>query len=177
MSELIKLLSNEDKKILQTDLNKNGYDTIECVRTSILSNNHKNNDLTYIDADSLISIDLRINYPIFITEEDVFTRDEIIEKFNINAFGIEPEQIFNQQFIEVIDSDYTIYDPEVKKSKTNDNIYTSQIYIGKERWKDFVIMYRFRRSLSFVKEIRKTIKNNNDNSKNNDDEYISTLFE
>ncbi len=175
-SELVSLLSDEDISVLNTDLNTNGYDPIEKIRSSILTNNHKYTDLTCIDVDLLIAIDLRIDYPIFITEDDVFIRDEIIDKFNFCDFGIEPEQIFNRQCIEVIDNDYTIYDPEIRKSKS-DRIYNTQIYIGKERWKDYIVMYRFRRSLNLVNEIKKTIKNNNDESKNKDNEYITKLFE
>jgi hypothetical protein len=160
-SDLINLLSDVDKHTVVNTIKRDGYDSIDKTRKRLQSDNN-NNDLTMIDVDSLIYTDLFIDYKLYITETDIFTRDEIIQKYNLVQYNIEPEDIFNIQKIIVIDNDYYIFDEETELIK-NDNqvIYNTKIYIGKEKWKDFIIMFRFSRSMNLIKIIndQKLLKN------------------
>lgn len=163
-SELIELLSEEDSNILLHDINENGYYTPQKIITYI-NNNHKNNDYTTIDVDLIISIDLYTDYKIFITENDVYTKDQVMEKFKLSSFGLNsPEILFNNQQIEVSGSDYFVFDQELNDKKPN-KLLNTKIYIGKEKWKDFMIAFRFLRSMTFISDNIKTIQNDSSSNK------------
>jgi len=151
-SELIALLSETDKTVLIETLTKNGYDTVKNLTSVIRNNSCPDIDYTSIDADLIITFDLHTDDKVFITETEIFTRDDIINKFNLSAFGLEPESIFNKQKIGVIDSDYYIIDEE--DNTKAEKVYDTKIYIGKEKWKDFMIAFRFTRSLRFISSVQ-----------------------
>ena len=186
-SELLFLLSDDDKKTLSEHIATNGYDSLK----NLLDIIHKNSmieDYTLLDVDILITFDLRTNYKIFITENEIMTRDMIIEKYKLSRFKLEPEQLFNHQKIKVCDTDYIIFDEECEESgllNNNTNLYNTKVYIGKEKWKDFMITFRFMRSLTFISETRLAIteseKNdtliNKESIKNKESEYIDKVLE
>lgn len=173
-SELICLLSIEDQNNLKSDIDKYGYDDIKTLR-SHLQKNLNSNDYTLIDADLIITFDLHTNYSIFITENEIFNKEEVIKKFNLSAFNIEPEQLFNNQKIEVIDSDYFIFDSECE-NRNPQKLYNTKIYIGKEKWKDFMISFRFMRSLSFISKSRLSIADSKE-EKIKENEYINNILD
>jgi hypothetical protein len=134
-------------------------------------------DFTSIDVDLIIMIDLRTNYKTFIIDHDILSREHVIEKYNLKKFKLEPEHLFNQQKIEVIDNDYFIFDEE-SETRHPQKLYNTKIYLGKEKWKDFMITFRFMRSLSFISETRLAIADINKYSeKNKDSEYIDKVLE
>lgn len=167
-SDLIILLSKEDQDTLAQHINEYGYDTIKTLNDYMHKSINPDNDFTLIDVDTLITFDLRINYKIFITETEIFTREQIIEKFNLNSFKIEPELLFDHQKIEVIGDDYFMVEGNAE------HLYNTKVYIGKDKWKDFMITFRFMRSLSFISESRLTITNS---EKNKESEYIDKVLE
>jgi hypothetical protein len=158
-SELHVLLSEEDTQLVEKNISTDGYYDINMIK-NIISNNTTNfNDFTYIDVDTVITIDLYINYPIFITDSNIFTKDELVEKYLFNKFEAIPETIFSKQFIEVINKEYILYDSENNPNIDNTkNIYPTQVYIGKERWKDYYTMFRVNRSIMFINDTKKLIK-------------------
>lgn len=164
-SELIFLLSEDDKNQLSKKLKEDGYDTPDQLRNQLLKNIQSNLEFTSIDVDIICMFDLQINYKIFITSDEILTREEVIKKYNLEKFKIEPEQLFNQQSIEVIDGDYFIFDKECE-NRVPQKIYNTKVYIGKEKWKDFMITFRFMRSLSFISDIKLSIENTNEKNKN-----------
>jgi hypothetical protein len=145
---LTQLLSNEDICVLEKELQSGYYDTNKL--TKYIVDNCKLDDYTLIDVDTIIIFDLHTNESIFVTENEIYTKKELIDKFNINMFEIEPEILFELQYIEVIGADYFI---------SNKGLPT-KIYIGKEAWKDFVVSFRFMRSMSFISKNKKMIKSN-----------------
>lgn len=162
-SKLENLLSDEDKKTLISYINDHGYMSIENVVT-LFNSNINNSDYTLIDEDIIINTDLRIDYPIFITKDSIYNREDIIKKYEMEKFNISPELIFNKQYIEVIDKDYYLYDPESSISKESkigiNTIYETKIYIGKDKWNEYLVMYQFMKSLSFITNIQKSITDN-----------------
>ncbi len=172
-SELVVLLSEDDKKILTEKISNNGYDTIDELIKHLQISLNQDMDFTLIDVDTICSFDLCTNYKIFITENEIMTREEIIEKYNLTKFKLEPELLFNHQKIEVIDNDYFIFDKE-SETRDSNSLYNTKIYIGKERWKDFMITFRFMRSLLFISENRLAIT---DTEKNKNNEYIDKVID
>jgi len=158
-SALHVLLSEEDNQIVEKNITTDGYYDINMIKNIISNNTTIFNDFTCIDVDTVITIDLYINYPIFITDSDIFTKDELAEKYLFNKFEASPETIFSKQFIEVINKEYTLYDSENNSIIDNTkNLYPTQIYIGKERWKDYYTMFRVNRSIMFINDTKKLIK-------------------
>jgi hypothetical protein len=179
-SELIILLSQSDLDNLTKEISDNGYATINDLRQIMQTNLPHDLDFTAADVDIICLFDLRTNYKVFITEHEIMTREELIEKYNLNKFKLEPEQLFNLQKIDINEYDYNIFDEECEKDKKTNKLYSTKIYIGKEKWKDFIIMFRFMRSLSFISETKLTItdsEKNKDFEKNKDSEYIGKIFE
>lgn len=160
ISELGVLLSDEDRKIVEDSIKNNGYYTIETIKDQILKVNNIYSDYTHIDVDLIITIDLYINYPIFLTESGIYTKDTMMNTYYMKDFDTTPEVIFNRLYVIVVNDEYFLYDPEEEKKEV-DKIYPTQIYIGKERWKDYMAIYRLRNALKFLpKSSLKLIDNN-----------------
>jgi len=161
-SELKQLLSDNDQNIVEDFITKYGYYNINDIKNNILKNSNITN-FNHIDVDTIITIDLYINYPIYITNSDIFTREIIIEKFDMNIFGVVPENIFNRLYIIVVQDEYFLYDPEVDKKGQND-IYPTQIYLGKEKWEDYMLVYRMHRTLKTMPNAKIKLIDNNENN-------------
>jgi hypothetical protein len=162
-SELYALLSETDKQNVDEYIEKNGYNDINKVKDIIKSNHVICNNYTFLDIDDIITIDLYINYPIFVTETEVYTKEELVDRYNFHLFEIEPEFVFDQQIIQVVNNDYRLYNDG--DDKTELTLYYSKIYIGKEKWDDFMILLKFHRSLKYIETTKKLIE---DKKKSND---------
>lgn len=162
-SELDFLLSSEDKEVLSKDIEENGYYQITDLRKQLMTHLHEGHEFSLIDVDLIIMFDLRTNYKIFITDDEVLTKEQLVSKYELNRFKIDPELLFNNQYIEVINNDYYVFDEDNESRKKHDNIYKTKIYVGKEKWKDFLITFRLMRSLSFITEARFCIKDKTEN--------------
>jgi len=177
-SELFIYLSEEDKKFLLNDIEENGYSKPSDLINMIRKNLNQDMDFTIVDADLIFIFDLRSNYKIFITKDEIMTREEVINKYNLTSFNLEPEQLFNNQKIEVIDNDFFIFDEENENENENKNnlkkLHNTKIYIGKNRWEDFIITFRFMRSLKFISSARIAITNS---EKNKDSNYIDKIID
>lgn len=160
-SILLTLLSADDKKIQEEKIKNEGYMCVGDIKELIKLNSHYEN-YTAIDSEMLFLIDLNINYSIFITENEVFKREDLINKFDLNIFNIEPELIFNNLYIEEKDSQFYVYDYDFTEQINDISIYKTNVYIGKERWKNYLIMHGFMKSLSLIKNSQKNINDNKD---------------
>lgn len=177
-SELVILLSDSDKTELLNSIEKDGYYAIKDIIKSIQLNAN-NQDFTLMDIDMIIIFDLHINYNMYVDEHNIYTRDQVIEKYNLDSFRLSPEQLFNHQQVEIIDSDYYIFDEECENRQPQ-KLYNTKIYIGKEKWKDFMITYRFMKSMMFISESRLAITNseqNKESEKNKESKYIDKILE
>lgn len=169
-SELVSLLSIDDKNELHRFIEQDGYYSISDINTMISKNSLSLNDVNTIDVDMIISIDLHTNDKTFMIDNEIYTRDQIISHYKLNEFKIEPEMLFEQQKIEVIGDDYHLYDNNTPKNNTI--IYNTKIYIGREKWKDFMISFRFMRSMSFISKMQLSITNENKDVEKNKESYI-----
>lgn len=166
LDSTVDLLEEEDRAILEKTLSNKGYMSIQSVREAIFTD--YKSDLEKIDDDVLLWIDTHINYPLFITKDYIYTREELLSKFPFESFATEPEQVFVQQkfvmsytklgSIVVGEPSYHDIDDEnvdsVKDQILSENRRNhktencerkeakSNIYIGKDDWKNFKLMKR-----------------------------------
>ena len=163
------LLSEEDKK----KLDEEGILTIEQVRSLIIENSIKEISdstisTTLLDVELLILIDSRINYNIYIVDDNIYLYNELYMSYPFQEFNVDPESIFCQQTIgfftngetTVVDFGESIIAVDdlvglatkkdyIIKNKPS-KIIDTKIYIGKEKWKDFAQLHKFFRGIARV---------------------------
>jgi len=148
---------------------------ISTIRNIIIENNNRD---TYdkIDPDLLITVDSRINYNIYIVEDNIYTYEELCTVFPFQEFNISPDSIFIRQIIIIFDDNLvevindgdpiiSTYDL-VKLATANPDIMTkedikkpikiikSKIFIGGEKWKDFLQLRGFFRGMVQVSNLQ-----------------------
>jgi len=161
------LLSEKEKE----ELKKEDILPINIVRGVIVENCNKD-AYDKIDSDLLITIDSRINYNIYIIEDNVYTYEELCTSYPFQEFNILPNSIFTRQIIvifddnsiEVInDGDPIISTYDLIKLATNENdhkikktksITKSKVFIGGEKWKDFLQLRGFFRGMIQVSNLQ-----------------------
>lgn len=176
MSELHSILTEEEKKLINDDIEKNGYLTVQNI-IELYTKNQKENDYTLIDADLITVIDLRISDPIFITKDNIYKSDELISKYKLNNFKLSPESLFEKQVLELIENDLYIKKDSkgyVDEKKSTNREFNTRVYIAKEKWDEFLVMYKFMKSITFIQENRMSIEDNSEN--NNTIENIFNVF-
>lgn len=147
--------------------------TIAQVRSIIAENCTRGSLESSFDPELAVMIDSRTDYKIFITEDTIYTREELYRSFPFHEFGIQPEAVFAQQEIGVFSAksgtpaksgtEYAMRDagderlafsmPEdlVRAAcggpppRVAHHIVTTRIYIGREAWSDFILQQRFYR--------------------------------
>ena len=162
------LLSEEE----QIKLDSEGILSIEQVRSLVIENTTKGcdgeNTNISLDVELLIIIDSRINYNIYIVDDNIYLYEELYMIFPFQEFNVDVESVFTQQTIgfftngetTVVDAGepvIAIDDLVGLATKKNyviknkpDKIINSKIYIGKEKWKDFVQLHKFFRGIARV---------------------------
>jgi hypothetical protein len=154
-----------------------GFFTIEQVREAVLQNSIKGSqnsrgEVLVLDPELLMLIDMRFPGKVFIVEDNVYTREGLMEAYAFPEFGVAPETVFAQQEIGVFPSsrhsmkgeltyvardvgDETvsfvmIEDLVARAARKNHSdqraplrVAQTKIYIGRERWEDFQQMTRF----------------------------------
>ena len=162
------LLSEKDKALLDAE----GILSIENVRSLISENMVKAQEsyegASLLDPDLLILFDSRINYKIYIIDDNVYTFEELYISFPFQEFNVIPESVMVRQDIGFFTNGDTIvvdagdemiavddlvrlatrkhYIPKNKPEK----IVNSKIYIGKEKWKDFAQLHKFFRGIARI---------------------------
>lgn len=179
------LLPEQDLDALKVDLSENGFMTIAQVRSLVQQNCVKETQEargeTYaIDPEMMMQIDARINYRIFITGDNVYTREELLEHHPFEKFQTAPENVFVQQEVGVFppkqhamdgagyeyvardlgdDEEFIMIEDLVgraaranyKMQRAPMRIVKTKVFLGKDKWSDFSKMKRFVRSFqSFV---------------------------
>lgn len=172
------LLSANDAKAVDEELKKGGFMTIAQVREIVKTNTIKESmdarGETYaIDPEIMIVIDSRVNYKVFITGDNVYTREELYSHMPFFDLQTDPEDVFVQQEIGVfparkyaMESDefeYVARDvgdetvefvmiedmvgkvarKDYKPKRAPAKIVKTKIYLGKEKWDDFCLVHRF----------------------------------
>ena len=145
---------------------KNNLLSIEEVREIIIENCNKE---TYdnIDYELLIAIDSQINYNIYLISDNIYDYKGLCMAYPFHEFNILPESIFNRQIIvyfenskiEVMnegDPIVSTYDLIKLSNKKISNVeemskvaklIRSKIFVGGEKWKDFLQLHGFFRGM------------------------------
>ena len=171
------LMSPADLVKLKEDIAKQGFMTIEKVRELVWQNTIKESQEargeTYaIDPEIMMLIDTRINFRVFITGDNVYTREDLFTHYPFEAFCTTPEEVFVQQEIGVFPSkdprrdnkahefiaravggneEFTTIEDLVgcasrknyKTKRAPIRIVKTKIFLGKDRWEEFATMKRF----------------------------------
>lgn len=139
------------------------YYTIEDVRYIVANDMSK--ETTVIDPELIVKIDQRIDYRIFISDGNVYTRDELFATYALQELGQLPEELFAQQLIGVFKDphgySYIAKDEddeslefvsvrdlmtlrEMRKKNPDyeprrpDQVIFTKVYIAKEAWMDYL---------------------------------------
>ena len=171
------LLTAEEVASLDDEIKRTGHMTIEQVRDIIKNNAPKESQNargeTYaIDPEFMMLVDTRINQPVFITGDNVYTREELYEHFPFHDLRAEPESVFAQQEIGVfparkyaMDADefeyvardlgdetieFVMIEDQVaqvtaksyRASRAPVKIVKTKVFLGKERWEEFQLVHR-----------------------------------
>lgn len=152
-SKLVCMLQENDKKFLEKELEIRGYYTIEKIKQTICDDQNMSYNL--LDVDTLILIDLHIDRPIFISCEDIMSHDDVMNKYDLDSFGLVPQKIFNKQYIKIVGGDYFLHDCDVETQELSEavEIYETQVYLGKDKFDEFLISYKMLKSIKFINNI------------------------
>ena len=174
------LLTPVELNQLKAEIAKNGFMPINKVREYIQQNTTKEcqdsrGENLMIDPEILMMLDIRTDYPIFIAGDNVFTREELRQKYPFEDFRKVPEEVFVQQEIGVLYSPTELAGGEPYELSTRDlgdeneflrirdlvgratrgdygakqtptRIVKTKIFLGKERWADFIRINQIVRS-------------------------------
>jgi hypothetical protein len=164
------LLSEKDR----VDLN---ILEISAIRNIIIENSNRDS-YDKIDPDLLIAVDSRINYNIYIIEDNIYTYEELCTVYPFQEFNISPDSIFIRQIIIIFDNNLvevinegdpiiSTYDlvklatantvtieAAAKDIKRPTKIIKSKIFIGGEKWKDFLQLRGFFRGMIQVSNLQ-----------------------
>ena len=174
------MLETKEREELDAHIEKEGYMTIDEVRKLVLENTSKGSvEAGGIDPEIMALIDARINYKLFVAEDNIYLREELYENFPFHELNAQPEVVFAQQEIGIFparkyalatDLDYVARDvgdetidfmmiedlvgQATKKGYTNKRaplrVVKTKIYIGKDRWDDFVLLQKFFRAATRI---------------------------
>jgi hypothetical protein len=174
------LLSEDDLREADEDIEANGYLPIETVRRIVDENTAKGSvEAGGLDPEILWLVDARIDYKIFIAGDNLYTREELYDHFPFHEFNVQPEAIFVQQEIGVFpprkhalmnELEYLVRDAgdesidfvmledlvgaatraNYKRKRAPLRVVKTKIYVGKERWEDFALLQRFARGAARV---------------------------
>ena len=148
---------------------------ISAIRNIIIENSNRD-AYDKIDPDLLITVDSRINYNIYIVEDNIYTYEELCTVFPFQEFNISPDSIFIRQIIIIFDDNLvevindgdpiistydlvklataTVEPPSVENIKRPTKIIKSKIFIGGEKWKDFLQLRGFFRGMVQVSNLQ-----------------------
>lgn len=179
------LMSPGDLALVKADIDRHGFLTIEQVRELVKQNTVKETQEargeTYaIDPEMMMQIDTRTNFRIFITGDNVYTREELFDHFPFEAFRTAPEDVFVQQEVGVFppkkwadpdktagedayeyvardlgdDEEFIMIEDLVGRAARKNykikrapvRIVKTKVFLGKDKWEDFMTMKRFVKS-------------------------------
>lgn len=170
------LLGNEERVVLDQEIEEKGFMTIDEVRNLVAGNSCKG-EVTSIDPEMMAAIDARINYKLFVAEDNIYTREELYDHFPFHEFAVQPEAMFVQQEIGIFPPkkhamrqseleyiardvgdesvDFMMLEDLVGQATRKGyvmkrpplRVAKTKIYIGKEQWEDFILMQKVTRSM------------------------------
>jgi hypothetical protein len=159
------LLSEDEKRRLDRDIETRGFTPIEDVRRVVAENCVKGSVAAGgLDPEVLALLDTMINYKIFIADDTLYTREELHVHYPFHEFGVQPEDVFAQQELGVFELaapargatfEYVVRDAGDEsipfapvadllraRAREPDRVVKTKVYVGKERWQDFLLLQR-----------------------------------
>ena len=92
------LLSEEERRRVDAEIEKDGFMTIDQVRALVAENTTKGSvESGGLDPEIMALIDARTNYKIFIAGDNIYTREGLYDHYPFHEFNVQPEAIFVQQ--------------------------------------------------------------------------------
>jgi hypothetical protein len=166
------LLSEIERAEVDAAIAAHGFLTVAEVRAIVAENTAKGSVETGgLDPEVLALLDARINYKVFIAGDNLYTREELCAHYPFHEFGVPPEAVFAQQELGVFPPragreevpEYAARDagdesldfllvedligqatrPGYAPQRRPSRVVKTKIYVGKERWDDFLHMQRF----------------------------------
>ena len=164
------LMTPEEVAILDGELKNDGIMPIDTVREFIASNTVKDSEFehesTNFDAELILKLDVRINYNLYVVGKSVYNRKEIMERFPLEHFDKQPEDLLvqqevammmdsethkviyttrnyghNEQFLEIGDRIRKIMGKEPKYQIVKSAL--SKIFIARSDWEGFIQIVKF----------------------------------
>jgi hypothetical protein len=171
------LIPDVELTAIDEEIKRSGFMPIDQVRELIRVNMSKENmdtrGETYaLDAETMIVIDARTNYKIFIAGDNVYTREELYTHFPFHDLKSDPENVFVQQEIGVFpprkhamnadDFEYVARDlgdetiefvmiedmvgraarKNYQAKRAPAKVVKTKIFLGKDKWDDFQMIHR-----------------------------------
>jgi hypothetical protein len=113
-------------------------------------------DFFVIDPELIYLIDPRIDFNIFITGDEIFSENELSEKYAFKQLKINPESLFVQQMFAIFpNEEYAIKGADEESfisiqgredRISPDKVVFTKFYIGGKKWDDFLIIDRIARA-------------------------------
>jgi hypothetical protein len=92
------LLSEEERRRVDAEIEKDGFMTIDQVRALVAENTIKGSvESGGLDPEIMALVDARTNYKIFIAGDNIYTREGLYDHYPFHEFNVQPEAIFVQQ--------------------------------------------------------------------------------
>lgn len=141
--------------------------SVEDIKGILLQNNVVKNFL-HIDAEIILAIHAGIDYPIFITEDEIYDRETLCDQFSFEKFNVLPEKIFKRQevgtFTSATKTEHVTRDVNDTTEESDDidfmplspdkykliSVVKTNIYIGKSAWKEFHSCFLFAKGASRI---------------------------
>lgn len=119
-----------------------------------------------IDPESMNVIDIRVDFPVYVAGDNIYTREELLAHYPFEALGVAPEDVFVQQMIAVFppgahqaEDEYIAQDAEnpddpapietlvarvarlgwreADNARPLKRVVKTKVYLGKDSWRDF----------------------------------------
>ena len=98
------LLTDDERRLLDADIEHEGYLTIAQVRAIVAENTAKGSvESAGLDPEVMALLDARINYKIFVAGDNIYTREDLYDHYPFHEFGVQPEAVFAQQELGVFE--------------------------------------------------------------------------
>jgi hypothetical protein len=167
------LYPEAERRVVDAEIEADGYITIERVREIVTENAPKGSvEQAGLDPELLRMVDAYTDYKVFVAGDNIYTREELYAHYPFHELGVKPEDVFAQQEIAVFpprqhalqdDLEYIARDADdesIELVALEDmvgaaarrgyqlrrpplRIVKTKVYVGKQRWDDFLLMQRF----------------------------------
>jgi hypothetical protein len=121
------LMSAEERETI------GGYLSIDEVRSLIADNQTKAGGEVSIEPWLLLFLDARIDYKVFIVDDNAFTREELYDNYAFHEMKMQPEAVFARQEIGVFPPKGHALGPELEyEARDSDDLSIGEVFLSVE---------------------------------------------